>query len=81
MNEKVTEFYNLRKIVHRIYCDECNVELVATGMVYMTYPERYEYKCPSCGKTCSFLQSYPWSEIVGDEKPCDVQDGKVYNNL
>ena len=72
MNKRTTEFCNLRKIVHRIYCDECNIELVATGMVYATDPAQYEYVCPNCGKTCSSFNSYPWSEIVGDEVQCDA---------
>lgn len=79
--EKLTEFYNLRKIVHRIYCDECNVELNATGMVYMTYPEQYEYQCPNCGNTTSYQHFYPWSEIVGDEVICDAQGNKICISL
>lgn len=79
--EKITEFGNLRKIVHRVYCDECNIELKATGMVYMTYPEQYEYRCPNCGNTKSFYESYPWSEIIGDEIKCDVQGKEVNESL
>ena len=72
MSEKTTEFYNLKKIIHCIYCDECNVELIATGIVYTTYPEQYEYICPNCGKTYSSFDSYPWSEITGEEVQCDA---------
>ena len=79
--EKITEFINLRKIVHKVYCDECNVELIATGMVYTTYPEQYEYTCPNCGNTKSFYQPYPWSEIVGDEITCNVQGEDINRNL
>ena len=64
---KDTEYKNLRKIVYRAYCDNCNVELQSTGRTYMTYPAQYEYICPVCKKTNSFNQTFPWSEIIGDE--------------
>ena len=67
MNEKITEFQNLRKIVHRIYCDECNNELQSIGVVYPTYPPQYPYICPKCKIEYSLDRNYPWSEIVGDE--------------
>ena len=65
--EKTTEFINLKKIIHRIYCDECNIELESGNIAYMTYPPQYPYKCPNCNKEYTFLMNYPWSEIVGDE--------------
>lgn len=65
--EKLTEYINLKKVIHRVYCDECGLELHSTGMVYTTYPPQYPYRCSQCGKEYTFNISYPWSEIVGTE--------------
>jgi hypothetical protein len=65
--EKLTEYRNLRKVVHRVYCDQCDIELYSTGMAYATYPPHYPYRCSQCGKEYVFGERYPWSEIVGDE--------------
>lgn len=64
---KCTEYKNLRKVVHRVYCDTCQAELESTSTAYMTYPAQYEYICPICKKKSCFNQVFPWSEIVGDE--------------
>ena len=65
--ERTTEYINLKKVVHRVYCDECNVELESGDVVYMTYPPKYPYFCPQCKKKYCFKENYPWSEIVGTE--------------
>jgi len=65
--EKTTEFINLRKIIHRIYCDNCDVEMKSNGMAHPTYPPTYGYSCPKCHKETWAFEMYPWSEIVGDE--------------
>ena len=76
-NERITEYHNLRKLVHRIYCEDCNVELEPTGIAYYTYPEQYEYMCPCCNKNSCFNKLYPYSEIVGDEiKYYSYEEGK-----
>ena len=48
--EKITEFINLRKIIHRIYCDDCNIEMKSNGICHPTYPPKYGYVCPKCHK-------------------------------
>ena len=65
--KKDTTLINLKKIVHRVYCDDCNVELESTGEAYMTAPPQYSYYCPNCNRRYTFWESYPWAEIVGDE--------------
>ena len=65
--EKTTEFINLRKIIHHIYCDDCNIEMKSNGICHPTYPPKYGYACPKCHKEEWSLVTYPWSEIVGDE--------------
>ena len=65
--EKISEFRNLRKIVHKIYCDDCNIELQSGDRILTTYPPQYIYNCPQCHKEYTLRQSYPWMEIVGDE--------------
>ena len=65
--EKITEFVNMRKLIHRAYCDDCKVELIDTGVVLTSFPAQYPYKCPKCGKAYTFYQNYPWVEWLGDE--------------
>ena len=65
--EKTTEFINLRKVIHRVYCDDCNIELESNNEVLCSYPPQYPYHCPKCNKRYTFWKSYPWVEIVGDE--------------
>ena len=65
--EQISEFCNLRKLVHRVYCDDCNVELKGMGMTYMTAPPKYPYICPQCSRKYVFDAEYPYTEIVGTE--------------
>lgn len=44
------------------YCDECSIPLVSTGVVYMSDPPLYEYKCSNCGKTYTYKET----EIQGE---------------
>ena len=77
---KETEYRNLRKVVHRVFCDDCNIELESSGMVYMTSPAQYPYICPQCLKKYIFRENYPWTEIVGDEVECTPQEEKGLMN-
>jgi ssDNA-binding Zn-finger/Zn-ribbon topoisomerase 1 len=43
-------------------CDECGEELVFTGEVLLSYPEKYVHKCPKCGNIHWFPKSYPCIE-------------------
>ncbi len=56
-------------------CDECSQKpnpgciLRLTGSIAMTYPEKYEYECPSCKKRISLPHVYPriaYFEFEGD---------------
>lgn len=42
-----------------LYCDECGEKMQSTGIVFCTYPERYEYFCPKCNNKTTSLNSYP----------------------
>ena len=48
--EKITEFRNLRKLIHRVYCNDCNIELEFDNIVLSSYPPQYPYHCPKCNK-------------------------------
>ena len=67
MREKTKELINLRYITHYAYCDNCDVQLESTGMMYATYPPQYPYICPKCNKKYTFNRNYPYTEITGDE--------------
>lgn len=65
--EKITEYINLKKFTHELYCDDCEVPLKDNNIVLATYPPQYSYSCPYCRKTKTTTRTYPWTEIVGDE--------------
>ncbi len=75
--EKITKYMNLIKQIYYIYCDDCESELDPTGMVYMTYPQQYEYRCPQCQKVITTTTYYPWSEIIGTEVTKDINGNEV----
>ena len=79
--EKITEYRNLRNIVHRLYCDKCKKEMYFTGQVYSTYPEQYVYACKTCDEITSADKFYPWNEIVGDEVISGPQGQEVCISL
>ena len=39
------------------YCDECNIQLIQTGMELLTYPPMIEYKCERCNKIYNISQN------------------------
>lgn len=45
-----------RKYYAKPWCDDCDIELKCTGMILLTYPAQYEYYCPNCNKTYTFLR-------------------------
>lgn len=66
--ESIKRYNNLQKIVHNIYCDICNKEMVQDdSIVLTTYPVQYKYICKECGYTTTSFWPYPWIEIIGDE--------------
>ena len=40
----------VKPYVLKYFCEDCDVELEATGVCYPSFPAQYEYKCPQCGK-------------------------------
>lgn len=60
------------EIIERLYCDSCGVEMERTGLVYMTNPVGYEYKCPKCNRLEGSSISYPSAKIIyGEEEKYD----------
>lgn len=66
MIEEISEYGNLKKIIHKLLCPDCRIEMVMGNTVYMTNPPLYPYKCPQCGMYTSVRQMYPYTEIVGE---------------
>jgi predicted nucleic-acid-binding Zn-ribbon protein len=44
------------------FCDNCGEELVFTGEVLLSNPEKYVHRCPKCDNTEWFSKSYPCIE-------------------
>ena len=57
--QKIVEVTGLKVMQ---FCDECGEELVFTGEVLLTNPEKYVHRCPKCGNTEWFPKSYPYIE-------------------
>ena len=66
MIEKITKYNNLIKVIHRVYCDDCKVELQPGQFTYMTNPPIYQYICPLCKKDYTSRIVYPKVEYIGD---------------
>ena len=79
--EKIIEYNNLRKIIHKLCCNKCGVEMIKDNIVLMTSPPQYTYNCPKCESRLTSYRQYPWEEIVGDEVKCVVQDMEDYRSL
>ena len=67
MAEKITRYENLIKIVHSLYCDDCEVEMQDTHICYTIDPPLYEYRCPKCFKTKTSHNIYPYTEYNGQK--------------
>ena len=65
--EKITKYKNLIRIVHELYCDNCNIEMQDSGVVLTTFPVKYVYVCPKCQNKYFASVLYPWEEIQGEE--------------
>ena len=65
--EKIIKYKNLIQIIHKLYCDDCNIELEDTGIVIATYPPKYVYECSNCHNKMYVNELYPWEEYIGEE--------------
>lgn len=45
MIEEISEYGNLRKVVHKLLCPNCRIEMAMENLAYMTNPPIYPYKC------------------------------------
>ena len=66
MIEEISEYGNLRKVIHKLLCPNCRIEMVMGNSIYMTNPPLYPYKCSQCGMETTTRQIYPYTEIIGD---------------
>ncbi len=66
MIEEISEYGNLRKVVHKLLCPNCRIEMAMENLAYMTNPPIYPYKCSQCGMETTTRQIYPYTEIIGD---------------
>lgn len=64
----MTNEIEVKTIEVRQYCDKCGGELVFTGEVLLTNPEKYVHKCDKCGHTEWFPKSYPCIEYKAVQK-------------
>ena len=65
----------------RQYCDKCGEELIFTGEVLLSNPEKYIHKCEKCGNVEWFPRSYPcieYKEIKNN--PCGIEFGDDFKN-
>ena len=73
----ITEKVYVRPYILAGYCDKCGGRLKATGIVYTTYPEIYEYACVECGhrqESHAMLDTVLYEEIT-DDKPEEQEEG------
>lgn len=66
MIEEISEYGNLRKVIHKLLCPNCRIEMVMGNFTYMTNPPLYPYKCSQCGMETTIRQIYPYTEVIGD---------------
>lgn len=64
----MTNETEVKTIKVRQYCDKCGGELIFTGEVLLSYPEKYVHKCEKCGHTEWFPKSYPCIEYKEVQK-------------
>ena len=51
----------VKPILHNIVCDDCNVIMEqTTNAVLATYPPKYSYICPNCGKKETSHTLFPY---------------------
>ena len=57
---KIKSLY-VKPILHNIVCDDCNVIMEqTTNAVLATYPPKYSYICPNCGKKETSHTLFPY---------------------
>lgn len=51
--------FEVKPIVIRAYCEECDELLEQSRVMLLTNPPKYKYKCPKCGKEEVSADNYP----------------------
>lgn len=54
---KITK--EVKTFITRLYCDNCNCEMISTGKILTSFPLRFEYKCPNCNIVTTETENYP----------------------
>lgn len=55
----VEKEFPVQPIIKRLFCADCDVEMVRSNQVAPMSPPRYEYKCPKCKLKESSTTNYP----------------------
>lgn len=50
-----------------LFCDECGGKMGSDNIVIDTYPARYSYYCPKCGRRVVSAQLYPYVTVETEE--------------
>lgn len=56
-----TQIKERRTFIERLYCD-CGAEMRATGRVYFTDPQKYEYECTD-KNNCKVREFFTTNEV------------------
>lgn len=68
----VVKQFNVRPVMDRVYCPDCDVELEKDPMVLTTFPATYQYFCPNCGYGYRSHTEYPKVRFI-DEYCDDIE--------
>lgn len=61
-------YTEVKTVKVRKFCDKCkDVELEFTGVMLMSYPPRYQYRCPKCWLIHNLKGHYPKIEYIESE--------------
>ena len=60
--------YNVKPVMERIYCPDCDVELEQDPVVLSSFPAQFQYFCPKCGYGFTSTSQYPQVTFVNEEE-------------
>ena len=49
----------VKTYIVRLYCDDCETEMVSSGELMFSMPLQLKYICPNCGRETCVTDSYP----------------------
>ncbi len=66
MDQLIVKRFDVKPIMERAYCPDCDVELELDPVVLTTFPATYQYFCPNCGYGYQSNVKYPQVTFVDD---------------